>query len=204
MLFGRLSEGAEALRQMVRPHLQNLASHFNETASLAYLFEDRIQVLDTVETFHEIRVINRTGRILPPHCSSMGKAITAHQSRDLIDRMLETYGLTKRTERSIVDRQSLLAEFEKVQHNGFAVDREESMAGGICIGGPIFLTPARVVAAISVSTPVVRMTTQREREVCEQVKSVAERVSRELQKSDPTSSSYKSWVQTRENPGDSR
>src|SRR5258707_314016 len=85
MLLGRLSESAEEVRQLVRPSLQNLASHFNETASLAYLFEDRIQVLDTVETFHEIRVINRTGRSLTPHCSSMGQGITAHQNRDLID-----------------------------------------------------------------------------------------------------------------------
>ena len=182
VLFGRLSEGAEALRQIVRPHLQSLASRFNETASLAYLFEDRIQVLDTVETFHEIRVINRTGRILPPHCSSMGKAITAYQNRDIIDRMLETYGLTKRTDKTIVDRHRLLSELENVQLDGFATDREESTVGGVCIGAPIFQSPGRVVAAISVSTPIVRMTPQKEHDVKEAVKFTSEKISKDLQK----------------------
>ena len=53
-----------------RPEMESLATTFNETASLAYLFDDRIHVLDCLETFHEIRMTNKIGRVLPPHCSS--------------------------------------------------------------------------------------------------------------------------------------
>ncbi|MGH9668025.1 MAG: helix-turn-helix domain-containing protein, partial [Bryobacteraceae bacterium] len=46
LLFGKLHERAEKLRQRMRPFLQSLASRFDETASLAYLFGDQIQAID--------------------------------------------------------------------------------------------------------------------------------------------------------------
>jgi len=81
----------------VRPELERLTRRFNETASMAYLYDDRIHVLDSIETFHEIRISNRIGRVLPPHCSAMGKAITAFQDRALAEQIVEVYGLSRRT-----------------------------------------------------------------------------------------------------------
>lgn len=162
VLLGRLREGAEHFRLLARPHLEELATQLNETTSLAHLFEDYIQVLDTIETYHQIRVSNRRGRIIPPHCSAMGKSIVAHQSPEQADRMLEVYGLHKRTEHTVVDRQALKRELEMVRLEGTSTDREESMLGGICIGSPIIVPNKPVVAAISVSTPVNRMSSEQE------------------------------------------
>ncbi|MGH9454042.1 MAG: IclR family transcriptional regulator, partial [Terriglobia bacterium] len=103
LLLGKLWERAERFVKLVRPELQKLARSFNETASLAYLFGDRIQVLDTVESFHEIRMTNMPGRVLPPHCSALGKALTAFQDQPLTDRILEVYGLARRTDNTLVD-----------------------------------------------------------------------------------------------------
>jgi DNA-binding IclR family transcriptional regulator len=165
VLYGRLYEQAERFRRLVLPELQNLASQFNENASLAYLFGDRIQVIDSVESFHEIRLTNRRGRVLPPHCSAMGKAITAFQPPQEIDRILETYGLTPRTPNSISDRRALIAHFEQVRASGMAYDREESTPGGICVAAAIRAPQSRVVAAISVSTPLARIAPEREKEI---------------------------------------
>jgi DNA-binding IclR family transcriptional regulator len=150
---------------VLRPHLQKLASRFDETASCAYLFQDRIQVLDSVETLHQMRITNKPGRVLPPHASSLGKAITAFQKPELIERMLEVYGLVPRTPRTVCDRQTLLSEFERIRSEGYALDREESVIGGICIGAAIALDDSPVLAAFSVSTPVPRMTPERELEI---------------------------------------
>ena len=79
LMFGWLAQAANRVRELARAELERLANTFNETASLGYLYDDRIHVLDCVETFHEIRMTNKIGRVLPPHCSAMGKAITAFQ-----------------------------------------------------------------------------------------------------------------------------
>jgi DNA-binding IclR family transcriptional regulator len=182
VLFGKLLERAEALRDLARPEMQALASRFNETTSMAYLFDDRIQVLEAFETFHEIRVTNRPGRVLPPHCSAMGKVITAYQELPAIDRILEVYGLAPRTPKTIVDRRALLQEFESVRKAGYAFDREESTLGGICVGAAIRSKSGNVVAAISVSTPIIRMPREREMGIVEAVLNAAEEISNKQRK----------------------
>jgi DNA-binding IclR family transcriptional regulator len=159
--FGWLIGQANALRDKVRPELERLAQRFNETASMAYLYEDRIHVLDSIETFHEIRMSNRIGRVLPPHCSALGKAITAFQDRSIAEQIVEIYGLSRRTDRTITDRARLFDEFAEIRRTGIACDREESILGGICYSAAIGPAGKPVVAAISLSTPVVRMTPER-------------------------------------------
>ncbi|HWB87538.1 MAG TPA: IclR family transcriptional regulator [Bryobacteraceae bacterium] len=169
LLVGKQHESAERLKTAVRPILSGLASRFDETSSLAYLFGDHIHAIDTVETFHEIRMINKAGRVLPPHCSSLGKVITAFQERELIDRILECYGLYRRTEKTIVDRYALMEQFEQIRRDGYAVDREETVLGGVCIAAPIRFPNQRVLASLSVSTPLVRMSPEREQEIAQAV-----------------------------------
>jgi len=175
--FGWLVEQANALRLKIRPELERLAQHFNETASLAYLYDDRIHVLDSIETFHEIRMSNRIGRVLPPHCSAMGKAITAFQERALAERIVEIYGLLPRTEHTITDRSRLFDEFAEIRKTGIACDREESILGGICYSATIRSAGKPVVAAISLSTPIVRMTPERDEEIRKAVLDAAVRLS---------------------------
>ncbi len=160
--FGWLVEEANALRDKVRPELERLAQRFNETASMAYLYDDRIHVLDSIETFHEIRMSNRVGRVLPPHCSAMGKAITAFQDRSMAEQIIEIYGLSRRTEHTITDRARLFDDFAEIRRTGIACDREESVMGGICLSAALRPAGQPVVAAISLSTPIVRMTPARE------------------------------------------
>ncbi len=165
LIFGWLVQAADHLRALARPELERLAHTFDETVSLSYLYDDRIHVLDCVETFHEIRMTNKIGRVLPPHCSAMGKVITAFQERDLADRILEVYGLSPRTEFTIVDRHRLFTEFEDARRTGIAADREESIRGGICFGAALRTETKPVVAAISISTPAVRMSPELEKHI---------------------------------------
>ena len=177
---GWLIERASRVREKARPTLERLAHEFNETASLAYLYDDRIHVLDSIESFHEIRMSNRVGRVLPPHCSALGKAITAFQDRQLADHIVEMYGLSGRTPNSITDRGRLFQEFEEIRRTGIACDREESVLGGICYSAAIQSEGKPVVAAISLSTPVVRMTPARDEATRQAVLEAAARVAASL------------------------
>lgn len=174
--FGWMSQRADTLRAKARPELERLVHRFNETASLSYLFDDHVHVLDCIESFHEIRMSNRIGRVLPPHCSAMGKAITAFQERAVVERLLECYGLYRRTEHTITDRSQLLEEFEQIRRTGLACDRQESSMGGICWGAAIRQGGQPVTAAVSLSTPLVRMTAEREKEIREAVLEAANRI----------------------------
>ncbi len=90
---------------------------------------------------------------------------------------MDCYGLLARTENTIVDRNRLFAEFAGIRSCGYAIDREEAAFGSICIGAPLRKRGAEspVFAAISVSTPVVRMSGQREAEIVQAVVEAAGR-----------------------------
>jgi IclR family acetate operon transcriptional repressor len=165
VLFGTLHELAENVRQKLRPLLSDLNQRFDETVSLAYLFGDKIQCIDVLEAFKEVRATNTLGKLLPPHCSSMGKAITAFQPKERIDRIVQVYGLCRLTEKTIVDRMALLDEYEKIRRNGWSMEHEESAADICCFGVPIFKERQHAIAAISVKCPLIRMTPEREKEI---------------------------------------
>jgi DNA-binding IclR family transcriptional regulator len=86
-----------------------------------------------------------------------------------MNRLLESYGLYRRTENTVTERQAVLTEFTEIRKRGYAVDREESVLGGVCIGAAIRTEGGHVVSALSVSTPLVRMTPEREREITQVV-----------------------------------
>jgi DNA-binding IclR family transcriptional regulator len=177
VVHGKLREQADRLTELAHPFLHQLAGRFNETASLALLFENRIQVLDSVNAFHAVRVINTPGRVLPPHCSSLGKAITAFQPQPLLDQILEVQGLYPRTAHSLRDRGAVLAELGRVRESGYAADREEASEGGICFGVPIRSADGRVRAAVSVSSVASRMTAERERDIIQELLKTARELS---------------------------
>ena len=55
-------------------------------------FDNRIEVVATLDSPQLIRMANTVGRILPPHASSLGKAITAHLPDDVVERLRRSYG----------------------------------------------------------------------------------------------------------------
>lgn len=146
---GMLQHGSEPL--------QNLALEFRETASMAALFENHIEVILVVESSQLIRMGNTVGRILPPHASSLGKVITAFQERDNCQRLLRSYGTSPFTANTIRDELALQKEFERIRAAGHAEDREESTPGGVCFAAPILRPDRAAIGAISLSLPKMRL-----------------------------------------------
>ncbi len=137
--------------------LERLSLEFRETASMAVLFENHIEVLAVVESPQLIRMGNTVGRIVPPHASSLGKAITAFQPPETRDRLLRSYGAVPITPATITDEIALRAEYARVQKQGYAEDREESAAGGWCFAAPLLSASGSAFGAVSLSMPILRL-----------------------------------------------
>lgn len=142
---------------LARPHLRELVREFRETAALAILFDNHIEVVEVVESPEMVRMGNTKGRILPPHASALGKSIAAFQTEETRERLLRSYGLVRITPNTISDEVALKEEFERIRLQGYAIDREETALGGQCVGLPIFSDEQRAVAAISISVPTIRL-----------------------------------------------
>lgn len=139
------------------PVLQRLNEQFQETVSMAALFGNRSEVILVFESPHLVRMGNVVGRILPPHASSLGKAITAFQDDDVRARLLRSYGTTPVTARTLTGEEDLRKNYAVIRKNGYAEDREESAAGGVCFAAPIIGDGDWAIGAISMSIPKMRL-----------------------------------------------
>lgn len=180
VLWGVIHDRASAIRELLHPHLQSLAREFDETSSSAFLYGDRIQCIDTVESLRDVRSTTRIGRVLPPYASSMGKAITAFQPRETIDRLIEVYGLFKRTEHTVIDRLQIFQDYERIRTDGVAFDRGEATDGAVCIGVPVLSESGSVECAISISIPLVRHSQALEHDVVAALGRTAKGLSQDL------------------------
>lgn len=150
----------ELLNRLLRvatPLMKQLSSEIGETVSLAALFENHIEVVAVVESSQLIRMSNTVGRIIPPHASSLGKSIAAHQSQDRCEQLLRSFGLYRFTPKTVTDETELKQEFGEIRRRGYSIDREESTSEGWCFGAPIFDPSEQVFAALSVSLPKLRL-----------------------------------------------
>lgn len=160
--------------------LERLCMQYRETASLAMIFDNHIEVLAVSESPQLIRMGNIQGRIVPPHASSLGKAITAFQPAETRDRLLRSYGTAPITPATLVDEIALRAEFERIREAGFAEDREESVAGGWCFAAPILNAGGVAFGAVSLSLPRMRLPEMEQRgEIVAAVKRTAAAVARQ-------------------------
>ncbi|HEV2273407.1 MAG TPA: IclR family transcriptional regulator [Acidobacteriaceae bacterium] len=171
------------LLRVATPHLHALNRELSETASLAALFENRVEVIAVVESPHVIRMSNVVGHILPPNASSLGKAIVAFQTPELRERLLRSFGTYRFTEHTITDQKELNQEYDCVRLQKFAIDREECAYDGICFCAPIFGAGGQVSAAISSSMPKSRLRSgEHEKAIIAAVRATAEQVALDLQR----------------------
>jgi IclR family acetate operon transcriptional repressor len=169
------------LMETATPLMCDLGRSLRETISLAALFENRIEVIAIEESPELLRMSNVIGHILPPNASSLGKIITAFQADERREKLLRSYGIYRFTPSTITDRSELQREFERSRAQGFAVDREESVADGYCFAAPIFDKRGGVPAGISVSLPKLRMgASGQEARFVESLQATAARISAAL------------------------
>jgi IclR family acetate operon transcriptional repressor len=170
-----------ALVDAAMPCLKELSREFQETVSLAMRFENRVEVVGTIESPHLIRMGNTVGRIVPPHASSLGKAIAAFQPEEMRERLVRSYGIHRFTEHTVTDEVALKAAFEQVRARGYSTDEEESVLDGRCFGVPVLDGGGRAIAAMSISAPKSRIRDERlQKRILTALQRAASRVSTAL------------------------
>jgi len=168
------------LLRQAKPILEKLVAECNETSYVAIFKEGYIVYLDVVETDLTVRVVSRVGSRLPAHCTAAGKIHLAFMSEEEIDAVLpaELKGYTPTT---ITDRAALKKELQEVTEKGYAIDNEELDPGVRCVAAPIRDYTRRIVGAVSISGPSMRLNDERiEKELVPLVLNAGEELSTRL------------------------
>lgn len=158
--MGNSATYAVDVKELARPFMHELLDRYNETVNLAILDRGDVVYIDQLESNNIVivRMFARVGNRGPAYCTGSGKVLLAGLNQEEFSRYLKNVTLRGFTDDTITDPIRLAREMEKVRENGYALDLGERDEGVGCVAAPIKNREGRVVAALSVSGPSMRMT----------------------------------------------
>jgi len=141
------------LREVALPHLRRLVEAVGETANAMVLAGSEVRFVATVESDQVLRVGDRTGRTLPAHLSSGGKAVLA-----TLDDGEVTAALDALDEAGIA---RVVRELRTVRRRGLAVNDQGAEAGLTAVGIAVPSAGVFTGVALSVAAPTARFARDR-------------------------------------------
>ncbi|MDF2929638.1 IclR family transcriptional regulator [Anaerospora sp.] len=128
----------------------------------------------------ELSAVRTIGFKIPAHATGVGKVLLAALPESEVKKRLAGVELERYTQNTIVSEASLLNELRKVADQGFAIDDQEIIPGGICVAAPIHDKEHRTIAALSVTIPAIRIAKETMNTVIEKVQAAAKTASGRL------------------------
>jgi DNA-binding IclR family transcriptional regulator len=167
------------LHAAAHPVLEKLTMATGETCHLAVLHGTEAVYVYKLDGPSTIPMPSRVGGRAPGHATSIGKILLAWADPD-VRRQALSGKLERYARNTITDPQQLEAELEVVREQGYAVDLEEFEDGLCCVAAPVRDMSERVVAAVGVAAPSVRLTAEVLPSVVEVVIEAGDAISRQL------------------------
>lgn len=161
-------------------YLKELMQETNETVHLVVRDGDQGVYIDKVDTKQTLRMYSKIGRRVPLYCSAVGKVLLSNLSQDKLEKLYKGVEFKRYTKNTITNWDDFLKELKKVRQNGYAVDNEEHEEEIRCIAAPIKNYKGQIIAAISISGPVFRITDKKVNEFAFKVKNKALMISKRL------------------------
>jgi DNA-binding IclR family transcriptional regulator len=147
----------------------SLARALAANAHLAVLHQGQVLYLGREEAAPSAVFPSIVGRLVPAHCTALGKVLLGYLDPLERRRLLTARPLERRTPRTITSLRRLEAELAGVVKRGYAVDNEELNQGVVCLAAPVRDHAGEVVAAISLSLLKARVTDARLEKIAQEV-----------------------------------
>lgn len=172
------------IRKIAYPFLKELAAITKETVNLAALEANCVCYIDRIESREPLRLGLDIGSRFPAHCSALGRVLLAYLSVAKMDSYLlkaDREGQMRQyTSDTLTDLEMIKKELCIVREQGYAIESDQYLAGIRCIAAPLFDHDGKVVAAMSVAGPTVRVTDEFAGKIIPLLKKAANTISGQL------------------------
>lgn len=139
------------------PYLQRLAAETKETVKLGVLSNQEVLIVAAVESPYELHTRGDEGVRASLHSTALGRAILARLPERAVRAVVTARGLPRFTPNTIATPSALEEEVRRIRAHGYAIDRQESELGVVCVAAPITDANGGTLAALSVSAPASRL-----------------------------------------------
>jgi IclR family pca regulon transcriptional regulator len=181
LTLGQAYLGSASLAGVAQPILEQVAESLQEAVGVALLDGHDIVFVARAAARRILSVEISVGGRLPAACTASGRVLVAHEDEENRERWLARVALMAHTKRSIVDRDELRAEIDRVRKQGFAIVDQELELGLRSAAVPIIGVDGTALAALNVGVQAARVDGRSlQRELVPALKRAAAEIARRL------------------------
>lgn len=151
------TRGVEVL-DIIGPLLKTLRDTTGESACFFQTEQHERVCVVLAETHHALRREMHLGMVLPLHAGSAGRVLLAWDA-ELMDAVVRD-PLKSMTDATITNAEYLVSAVKKTRTDGYAITVGEREDGASGLSAPVFDSTARIVGAVTISGPTLRMPLQ--------------------------------------------
>ena len=162
--------------------LIDLGNKTQEVVNLGILKRNETVIISKVESVRSHLHVNvNPGEYESIHATALGKMMISEMDAEQIKELLHHADtLPACTPNTITTVGELLKDVMITRQRGYAIDAEEFCSGLYCIAMPLRDYTGKIVAAVSVSTPVARMDSEKKQLILESLAETTAKISRTL------------------------
>lgn len=147
-----------SLVDVARDNIIKLSREVGEVVHLVIRNKNEVIYIDKENPSRSSSIMgSRIGSSAPIYCTSVGKAMLFDSNDYEIMNIWESIKIDSKTHKTITDFERFKKEIEYSKKLGYAIDDEENEIGISCIGAPIYDYTNKIIAAISLSGPIIRV-----------------------------------------------
>ena len=165
------------LSKIALPYMEDMSYRTGETSLLAIRDGNSALYLTRIESKYNLKFYEGIGMKIPLYCTAMGKVLLTGVDKEELDRFFATEQLIPYTEKTIVDKAELLKDLEEVRRKGFSVCESEYEDGNRSIAVPVYNHVNKIIAALGITWPLFRETSEKFQTGLESVQKYASKIS---------------------------
>ncbi|RLC00226.1 MAG: IclR family transcriptional regulator [Deltaproteobacteria bacterium] len=179
MELGKAAYERIDFKELAQPVMEELMEQCQESVFLGIRNNDRVTVIDIIESRKDFKITSPIGTSLPLLAGATGKLFLSRMEPKDLQKYLHSDPLIRYTANTITDPDQYEKELIKVRKNGFAFDDEEYISGVRAVAAPIKRYGA-YIPAIWVVGFKASMTQKKIPAIIEQTRDAADKISRKL------------------------
>lgn len=153
------------------PEMERLRDLIGETVSL-YIRDGRERIrIQAVQSNQSVRRVAPVGVRLPLYVGASGKILLAYENEAVRKEIMSAPDWPQ-----TMDNKHFMKQLAEIREKGYATSIEEREPGAAAVAAPIFNRAGKLVAALSVSGPVSRLTPDKLKQYASDVREAARRM----------------------------
>ena len=156
--------------------IKKLSEDLGETTHAGILDGRYVVYISKCQVGKDVSV-SSIGFRIPAHATALGKMLLSSLSAVEVEKRQKDVPLEQYTPRTITSYEKLVEEIRLASNQGYAIDDQEIIPGGICVAAPVYDKNNVMIAAVSATMPAIRANEQFLQEVIYKVKQAADNIS---------------------------